>query len=126
MSKRLFIYLLGLCVLLGPAVAAQAQGRGQGQDQERRQQREQPSNQQRRGGAQGGGSQEGGAQESAARISRSEASALARRHYSGRVLNIQLQGNRWRLRIDDGGTLINVFVDAGSGEVSGPGRGSGR
>ena len=53
-------------------------------------------------------------------ISMREASDIARGSYSGRVLSIRLDGRRWRVRMDEEGTVFNVFVDAESGLVSRP------
>jgi uncharacterized membrane protein YkoI len=57
------------------------------------------------------------AQEQQTRISRREASDLARSSYPGRVLSIRLEGRRWRVRMDEEGTVFNVFVDADNGAV---------
>jgi uncharacterized membrane protein YkoI len=51
-------------------------------------------------------------------ITRRRASDLARERYEGRVLSVILDGNRWRVRIDSEGTVFNVFVNAGTGEVT--------
>ncbi len=53
-------------------------------------------------------------------ISRREASDLARSSYPGRVLSIRLDGRRWRVRMDEEGTVFNVFVDSENGEVLRP------
>lgn len=53
-------------------------------------------------------------------ISRREASDLARGAYTGRVLSIRLDGRRWRVRMDEEGTVFNVFVDSENGEVLRP------
>ena len=53
-------------------------------------------------------------------ISRGEASDRARSAYSGRVLSIRLEGRRWRVRMDEEGTVFNVFVDSENGEVTRP------
>jgi uncharacterized membrane protein YkoI len=60
------------------------------------------------------------AQEEQARVSRREASDLARGSYPGRVLSIRLDGRQWRVRMDEGGTVFNVFVDADNGQVVRP------
>jgi uncharacterized membrane protein YkoI len=60
------------------------------------------------------------AQEEQTRVSRREASDLARGSYPGRVLSIRLDGRRWRVRMDEGGTVFNVFVDADNGQVVRP------
>ncbi|MEX2367661.1 MAG: hypothetical protein WD601_13755 [Pseudohongiellaceae bacterium] len=53
-------------------------------------------------------------------ISRREASELVREQFAGRLLNIRLEGRRWRVRMDNEGTVFNVFVDARTGELTGP------
>ena len=53
-------------------------------------------------------------------ISRRKASDLAQDEYEGRVLNIRLENNRWRVRMDDEGTVFNVYVNAQSGEIDDP------
>jgi len=53
-------------------------------------------------------------------ISMREASDIARGTYAGRVLSVRLDGRRWRVRMDEEGTVFNVFVDAESGLVSRP------
>lgn len=52
------------------------------------------------------------------RVSRREASDIARERFSGRVLNIRLDGRRWRVRMDQSGTVFNVFVNGETGEAS--------
>lgn len=59
-------------------------------------------------------------QDEATPISRREASDLARGAYPGRVLSIRLDGRRWRVRMDEEGTVFNVFVDSDNGEVIRP------
>ena len=54
------------------------------------------------------------------RVGRRQALALVQDSYSGRVLSIVLERGRWRVRMDDDGNVFNVFVDAGSGEVTRP------
>lgn len=56
-------------------------------------------------------------QEEQTAIGRREASDRARQAYPGRVLNVRLDGRRWRVRMDEEGTVFNVFVDAESGDV---------
>jgi len=52
-------------------------------------------------------------------VSRSEASGRARDSFpDGKVLSIRLEERRWRVRMDENGTVFNVFVDAQSGAVS--------
>lgn len=56
-------------------------------------------------------------QEQQTAIDRREASDRARQAYPGRVLNVTLSGRRWRVRMDEEGTVFNVFVDADTGTV---------
>ncbi|HWK55137.1 MAG TPA: PepSY domain-containing protein [Hyphomicrobiales bacterium] len=63
------------------------------------------------------GNDQGQRGEEQARVSRSEASDRARQVFPGRVLNIRLEGDQWRIRMDQEGTVFNVFVDAESGQV---------
>jgi uncharacterized membrane protein YkoI len=56
--------------------------------------------------------------EERARISRREASDIAREKFSGRVLSIRLDESHWRVRMDQEGTVFNVLVDAESGSAS--------
>ncbi len=51
-------------------------------------------------------------------ISRQQALNLARGRFQGRVLSVRLDGSNWRVRIDQNGTVFNVFVDGRTGEVS--------
>ena len=53
-------------------------------------------------------------------ISMREASDRARDAYPGRVLSVRLDGRRWRVRMDEEGTVFNVFVDSENGQVSRP------
>ena len=54
------------------------------------------------------------------RISRREASDIARASYGGKVINIRLDGRFWRVRMDIGGTVTDVLVNAETGAVSRP------
>ncbi len=51
-------------------------------------------------------------------ISRQQALNLARDRFQGRVLSVRMDGSNWRVRIDQNGTVFNVFVDGRTGEVS--------
>ena len=51
-------------------------------------------------------------------ISRQQALNLARDSFQGRVLSVRMDGSNWRVRIDQNGTVFNVFVDGRTGEVS--------
>lgn len=52
-------------------------------------------------------------------VSRRQASDIARDSFpAGRVVSIRLEERRWRVRMDENGTVFNVFVDAQSGAVS--------
>ena len=51
-------------------------------------------------------------------ISRQQALNLARVRFQGRVLSVRMDGSNWRVRIDQNGTVFNVFVDGRTGEVS--------
>ncbi|PCJ42708.1 MAG: hypothetical protein COA71_04175 [SAR86 cluster bacterium] len=51
-------------------------------------------------------------------ISRQQALNLARGSFQGRVLSVRMDGSNWRVRIDQNGTVFNVFVDGRTGEVS--------
>lgn len=53
-------------------------------------------------------------------ISRREASDRARNAYPGRVLSVKPEGRRWRVRMDEEGTVFDVFVDSENGEVNRP------
>jgi hypothetical protein len=52
------------------------------------------------------------------RISRREASEIARESFPGRVLSIRLDNRHWRVRMDQEGTVFNVLVDAESGSAA--------
>src|SRR5688572_11766880 len=54
------------------------------------------------------------------RISRREASDIARASYGGKVINISLDRSVWRVRMDIGGTVTDVLVNAETGAVSRP------
>jgi uncharacterized membrane protein YkoI len=51
-------------------------------------------------------------------ISRQQALNLVRDSFQGRVLSVRMDGTNWRVRIDQNGTVFNVFVDGRTGEVS--------
>ena len=59
-------------------------------------------------------------QEARTRISKRQASELAQKNYDGRVLNVRLEGDQWRVRMDEDGKVFNVFVHAQTGKVSRP------
>lgn len=60
----------------------------------------------------------GGDAEEQARISRRDASDLARQAFpEGRVLSLRLEGSQWVVRMDQEGNVFNVLVDANSGRV---------
>jgi uncharacterized membrane protein YkoI len=54
------------------------------------------------------------------RISRREASDIARASYGGKVIRLDLDRSVWRVRMDIGGTVTDVLVDAETGAVSRP------
>ncbi|MES2606682.1 MAG: PepSY domain-containing protein [Pseudomonadota bacterium] len=58
-----------------------------------------------------------GENEQQTNVSAREASDRARSAYPGRVLSVRLDGRRWRVRMDEEGTVFNVFVDSENGEV---------
>lgn len=58
------------------------------------------------------------AQTSAPAISSREASDLAREAFEGRVIRVSPDGDQWRIRMDDDGTVFSVLVDANSGAVA--------
>lgn len=51
-------------------------------------------------------------------VTRREASDLAREAFDGRVLSVRLDGDHWRIRMDEDGTVFSVLVDARSGAVA--------
>ena len=52
-------------------------------------------------------------------VSRRQASNIASSRYEGRVVGIRLENNsHWRVRMDNDGTVFNVFVNASSGDVN--------
>ena len=53
-------------------------------------------------------------------ISRRDANDLARDAYPGKVVSIRRDGENWRVRMDEGGTVFNVLVNADSGTVNRP------
>jgi uncharacterized membrane protein YkoI len=53
-------------------------------------------------------------------ISRRDANDLARDAYPGKVVSIRREGDHWRVRMDEGGTVFNVLVNADSGTVNRP------
>jgi uncharacterized membrane protein YkoI len=61
-----------------------------------------------------------GQEEQQTRISRRQASDIARASYGGKVINIRLDRQVWRVRMDLDGTVVDVLVDADSGAVSRP------
>lgn len=60
------------------------------------------------------------AAEERTRISRRQASDLARQRFDGRVVSIRLDNSHWRVRMDQDGKVFNVLVDANSGAVERP------
>ena len=83
--------------VLQPCVQAQ-QGNGRGQEQQ----------------------EESAEVEQETRIDRREASDIARRAYGGRVVSIRLEQGEWRVRIDDEGTVFDVYVNASTGRTRRP------
>ncbi|HTR01394.1 MAG TPA: PepSY domain-containing protein [Candidatus Acidoferrum sp.] len=59
-------------------------------------------------------------QDQSSSITQRKASDLARGAYPGQVLGVRREGDHWRVRMMDGGTVYNVFVDAESGAVLRP------
>ena len=57
-------------------------------------------------------------QETEPRITRSQASDIARDIYNARVVSIRFDRGRWRMRMDQEGNVFDVMVNASSGEVS--------
>tara|TARA_R100001143_G_C3342437_1_gene124973 strand:- start:732 stop:1106 length:375 start_codon:yes stop_codon:yes gene_type:complete len=51
-------------------------------------------------------------------VSRRQALNLAQDRFQGRVLSVRMIGSDWRIRVDQNGTVFNVFVDGSTGEVS--------
>jgi uncharacterized membrane protein YkoI len=47
-----------------------------------------------------------------------KASEVASSRHKGRVINIRLEKGVWRVRMDNEGTVFDVFVNASTGEVS--------
>ena len=45
---------------------------------------------------------------------------LARDAYPGKVVSIRREGDHWRVRMDEGGTVFNVLVNADNGTVNRP------
>lgn len=64
-----------------------------------------------------GEQREQGEQQAEPRISRREASDRVRAALPGRILNITQERGGWRVRVDNEGTVFNVFVDGESGRV---------
>lgn len=54
------------------------------------------------------------------RIDRREASDIARSTYGGRVVNIRLEQGEWRVRMDNEGTVFDVYVNASTGRTRRP------
>ena len=59
-------------------------------------------------------------EEQQTRISRREASDIAKARYGGKVINITPGGPVWRVRMDLDGTVADVLVNAETGAVSRP------
>lgn len=57
-------------------------------------------------------------QEAAPSVSRQQAMNLVRDSFQGRVLSVRTDGGNWRVRVDQNGTVFNVFVDGRTGEVN--------
>ncbi len=51
-------------------------------------------------------------------VSRQQALNLVRNSFQGRVLSVRTDGGNWRVRVDQNGTVFNVFVDSRTGEVN--------
>lgn len=58
------------------------------------------------------------------RVSRRQASETAQQSFPGKVINIQLVNQRWRVRVDQDGRVFDVFVDAETGRVTRPSDGN--
>lgn len=54
------------------------------------------------------------------RISRDEASNIAKQNFPGEVRSIRRDNQNWRIRLDQDGTVSDVLVNADSGRVSRP------
>lgn len=61
-----------------------------------------------------------GQEEPQTRVSRRQASDIARASYGGKVLSIRLDRQLWRVRMDLDGTVVDVLVDSDTGAVSRP------
>lgn len=51
-------------------------------------------------------------------VTRQQALNIARDRFQGRVLSVRMVDNDWRIRVDQNGTVFNVFVDGRTGAVS--------
>jgi hypothetical protein len=51
-------------------------------------------------------------------VTRQQALDIARDRFQGRVLSVRMVDSDWRIRVDQNGTVFNVFVDGRTGEVS--------
>ena len=105
LMKRSTLLLLSCVLSLGTAVAQSQTPPLLAQNQDRQPPRNNLFNDSQQG-------------ERELRVSRREASDIARERFSGRVLSIRLDGRRWRVRMDQSGTVFNVFVNGETGEAS--------
>jgi hypothetical protein len=62
----------------------------------------------------------GSQDEAQSSVSRRDATNKARDAYPGKVVGIRRDGDQWSVRMDNGGNVFNVLVDAESGAVRRP------
>lgn len=94
MNGALLVLLCSL--VLQPCVHAQPGGRNEGQPEEAQQ------------------------TDQETRIDEREASDIARKAYGGRVIRITQEDGEWRVRMDDEGTVFDVYVNATTGRTRRP------
>ena len=51
-------------------------------------------------------------------ISRQQALNLVQDSFQGRVLSVRMDSGNWQVRVDQDGTVFNIFVDGRTGEVN--------
>ncbi len=113
MIRKLLIKLVMLALVLSPLAAAQApRGGAAGSSESPRALPDRPA------GVIPGNNLAPPQADSEPAISRQQALNIAQDRFQGRVLSVRMVGNDWRIRVDQNGTVFNVFVDGRSGEVS--------
>ena len=128
MMKTLLVLLLCNCLLVPMAsgqyfaqkLGEQFRKHSQSQNERDRGQNDRGSSDRSQSGRVPNGFAEPAVDNPQSSISRRDANDLARDAYPGKVVSIRREGDHWRVRMDEGGTVFNVLVNADNGTVNRP------